>query len=74
MEWIFPYENSEHMKRQGRQAKGEKIKKSKLIAKEVLEIRKRCNMGQLQKDIAKDFNIYFSTVHKIKNKLTWKHI
>jgi group I intron endonuclease len=46
----------------------------KLTEEVVLEIRKRANNGELQKDISKHFGISKSSVSFIVNRKTWKHL
>jgi len=57
----------------GRQAKGINNGTSKLVEKEVLEIRKlKGHMRQI--DIAKLYNIHTDTVYRIWIGRTWKHL
>lgn len=54
---------------------GENCRLAKLTNKKVLQIRKLSFAGELtNKEIAKKFNIYHSTVYKIHKRETWKHI
>lgn len=53
--------------------KGTKNGNSKLIDKDLLEIRKLINEGNLmQKEIARRYNVSPQTICDIKNKRTWK--
>lgn len=47
---------------------------TKLTQIDVQEIRKRLELGYTQKEIAKDYNVNYTCIGKIKRKETWKHI
>ncbi len=54
---------------------GEKCHLSKLTEKEVIEIRKLCEEGNLtQEEIGQKFNVFRNTISQIKNRILWKHI
>lgn len=71
LEWATQAENIGHMVEQDRQAKGEKIARSKLTEQTVKEIRALSSGGHL---IAKSYGISYSTLKKIRKRKTWKHI
>jgi len=50
---------------------GEKHPAAKLNKSSVEEIRRRCNSGELLKNIAKDFGIHPGTVSQIKRNMLW---
>jgi len=59
----------------GTMIQGEKIYCSKLTAKQVLEIRKKWDQGDIQqKTLAKDYNVVPSTISAIVTRKNWKHI
>lgn len=74
LEWVYPSENSLHMKKCNRQATGEKVGNSKLCAKKVLEIRGLCKGGVSYNHIASTYDVYVSTIYKINKRETWKHL
>lgn len=51
---------------------GEKAPNAKLTADDVIEIRKRINLGITCMRIAADFNVAPSTIHAIKSGQNWK--
>ena len=66
--------NSLDWKNKGLSLKGEKNGSAKLKEKEVVEIKKLLNFGMKHKEIAKKFNIGTSSIHRIAQNITWKHI
>jgi hypothetical protein len=66
-----PKENSEDMKRKGRQLFGEKHNMVKLTEDQVKNIMKDSRM---QKEIAVDYGISQQQVSKIKRKERWNHL
>lgn len=53
---------------------GEDCHFSNLSTDDVIEIKKRISNGERNKEIAKDFGVYPSTISKIRVGKTWKHI
>jgi len=53
---------------------GEKHINHKLCDKDVLEIKIRLSEGELQKTLAKEFNVSTSVLNKIALGIAWKHI
>ena len=47
---------------------------AKLTEIDVQEIRKRLELGDTQKEIAKDYNVNYTCIGKIKRRQTWKYI
>lgn len=45
-----------------------------LTETQVIEIIKRLNAGELQKDIVKDYNIEVNSISNIKSGVTWSHL
>lgn len=72
LEWCTHVHNINHKVIQGRQAKGETHGMVKLNEKKIKKIRSL--KGFTQRELAKKFNVYESTIQKIINKRTWKHI
>ena len=55
-------------------AKGEKVYAAKLTAHKIIEIRHLRLSGQTYKQISKIFGVHPSTIERIINGKTWKHI
>ena len=53
---------------------GEKHCSAKLTDSEALEIKERIFNGERNKDIAKDYNVKYSTISKIRTGKQWVHI
>lgn len=53
---------------------GEGNGNSKLTAKEVVEIRRRRESGELLKQIAPDYDISMSTISLIMKGILWTHV
>jgi hypothetical protein len=53
---------------------GEDHYRAKLTAEKVLEIRARVAAGEMQIDLAPEYGILESTISKVVNRQTWKHI
>ena len=54
--------------------KGSKHGLSKLIEKDILQIRQRYINGESGIKIAKDYGVSFSLIYKIIKKKLWKHV
>lgn len=68
-------DNISDMVTKGRQAKGVEHGESKLIDKEVIEIRKRYKTeGISQTELAKQYNISQMTIQRIIHNKLWKHL
>lgn len=67
-------DNMHDMKRKGRQAKGERVKGSKLTGALVLEIRRALYSGLNQRDIARMFGVCQQTISRINMRKTWAHV
>lgn len=74
--WLGTIEdNRRDMIEKGRQLKGENINGCKLNKEQVLEIREKYLTNKYSsRQLAKDYNVYHSTILRIINKKTWKHI
>ena len=78
LEWISHTDNVKYSYKQGshkgRQI-GEKNNKAKLTEDQVIEIRQKYDSGEMtQMELAKEYNVGWSTIHNIVFRLTWKHI
>ncbi len=75
LEWVNRTENINHAFKNGlmNDRHGIGNSQTKLTEKQVLEIRKLYPKFK-QKELAKKYNVYFSTICKIINRKTWKHI
>jgi hypothetical protein len=71
-----PKENMEDRENKGRgnQPKGEKQHLAKLTEQQVLEIRQKYANNIYTYELAKEYNVNKSTILRIVNKKTWKHI
>lgn len=67
-------ENSEDMVSKGRSAKGSKVGNAKLSENQVEEIKKLLSNGVVCNYIAKQYNVNFSTIARIRDSKTWKHV
>lgn len=67
-------DNMKDRNRKERQARGEKIGKSKLKEEQVREIRKRALAGEVARIVGADYGISNSTVSAIKLGQSWKHV
>lgn len=78
LELITGSENINHsfvfLGRKARDMRGEKHPQVKLKENDVKEIRLRYSCGEIQREIAKDFDITRSQVSSIAIKRTWAHI
>jgi hypothetical protein len=77
LEWCTPKQNSAHMVKHDRQAKGEKNGDSKLKDGDIKWIKANYVRGNKNFDmnnIAKKFNVHPSTISLIISNKTWKHI
>ncbi len=67
--------NGSDMVSKNRQAKGSLNGSSKLTEEQVFEIRhKRLILNTIYEELAKEYNVYFTTIHKICNYESWRHI
>jgi len=67
-------ENSEDMVKKERSAKGSKVGTSKLKESQVKKIKKMIAEGVICNDIAKLYNVNFSTIARIRDRKTWRHV
>lgn len=67
-------DNKDDARRNGVNARGERINNAKLTSNNVREIRRRLFIGDRQPDIAKDFGVKPCTINFIKSGRTWKHL
>ena len=78
LEWISHTDNVKysykHDRHKGRQI-GEKNSKARLTEEQVIDIRRKYDSGEMtQMELAKEYNVGWSTIHNIVFRLTWKHI
>jgi len=73
LEWVTPKENSQHNIKLGLTTLGSDNHHAKLSEEDVITIRDRLAKGELQKDIAKDFNVTQPTISYIVTK-GWSHV
>ena len=57
-----------------RQAKGSRVKNSKLNEAQVLSIRKQLDLGATLQSLADLYNVKILTISRIKRRITWKHV
>lgn len=67
-------ENSADMVKKQRQSKGTDRHNHVLSESDVLEIRRKIDLGQTHKSISVEYMVDRSTIGHIKNRKTWKHI
>lgn len=70
----YPRYNSADMVLKDRQAKGSKNGSSKLTEDQVKEIKFKLNRGIPGTHLAKEYDIHFGTISKIKLGKIWEHI
>ena len=78
LEWISHTDNVKYSYKQGshkgRQI-GEKNNKARLTEEQVIDTRRKYDSGEMtQMELAKEYNVGWSTIHNIVFRLTWKHI
>lgn len=71
LEWVSVAENNIHAIKVLGKRRGSNQVNSKLNEQDIIKI--RCDNRKL-KDIAKDYGVYFSTIHKIKQRKNWTHV
>ena len=80
LEWVTPQENTDHANHLGllnfiNAPKGENSGSSILKNKDVLQIRDIYLTKNIsKKEISKLFNVSYTAIYKIINRITWKHI
>jgi len=67
-------DNVNDMLKKGRNPIGSKVGTSKLVEKDVIEIKKLLHLGKTSVEIAKDFNVTYQAIQLIKKNINWKHI
>jgi len=72
--WGDRRDNSDDMVRKNRQAKGEKVAAAKLTECDVREIRRLCEGGAVQREVASQFGVAQSNIAMIVQRRTWRHI
>lgn len=78
LEWTTHTDNVRYSykcgRHEGRQV-GEKNNKARLTEDQVIEIRQKYDSGEkTQMELAKEYNVGWSTIHNIVFRFTWKHI
>lgn len=58
----------------GRQSKGENVHSAKLTEADVINIRKEIARGIKQAELARQYNVAFTTINRIHRKRSWKHV
>ena len=76
LEWVYRIENINHAIKNGLHKVGEKCSSSKLTEKDVIYIRNLIEQNPKfnKSELARNFNIADSTIHKIVNVERWKHL
>lgn len=72
LSWKTSSENHMDKVRDGTHHRGERNPSNKITEEEILLIRKRCEAGEFQHTIAKDYGINSRHVSRIKLRRTWK--
>ena len=65
-------DNMADMRRKGRSNAGQRNGRSKLTAGDVLDIRARCAMGELHREIADSYGVCRQTVDFVASGKTWR--
>lgn len=66
--------NMRDMVEKGRASRGSKNFNAKFTDEEVKQIRIRCQKGETKLKVSEDFNVHRSTIERICNGETWKHV
>lgn len=72
--WGTSSENKQDKALHGTKQCGEKANGVKLKTNDVLEIRRRAASGERRIDIAKDFQLGISSIHRIIHRKAWAHV
>ena len=71
---VTPSVNVQHSYDAGRMPRGESRWNAKLTPPDIFEIRRRCETGETQSAIARDFGITPSHVSMIRSRRHWSHL
>jgi hypothetical protein len=75
LEWATTKENDQHARKNGlKKSYGEYNPKHKLKNHEVLDISRRLELGEREKDLANEFKVHRDTIHRIKIKKYWQRL
>ena len=74
LRWATSVENQKDVERHGNRVKGSDVFGAKLTEDDVREILRRCCRGELNPEIALEYNVSISTIHLIRHRKTWRHI
>lgn len=76
LEWSTVTQNNRDTVLHGRHftARGVESCHAKLTNEQVLEIRKRCEAGEVHERIAEDYGVKRNAIHSIHNRTSWKHL
>lgn len=72
--WATRLENNREKKDHGTELFGERRPNAKLTPDDIRSIRLRSDLGELRKDVARDFGINACTVSQIVHRHRWAHI
>lgn len=72
--WCTANENAEHKISHGTNVYGERVYGSKLTRQDVLKIRSLHKSGLGFTEIGRCFGVYYTTIRKIVQRQTWKHV
>ncbi len=74
LRWGTQQENMDDRAKHGNDPHGSKCARAKLIESEVLEMRAKSRSGNSNAELGREYNLARSTVGRIINRKTWKHI
>lgn len=74
LRWATRKENHADKKRHGTAQWGERCSKAKLTASIVVEIRRRLTFGELAVDIAREYGVCATSIYRIRDRQSWRHI
>lgn len=72
--WGTYAENAADRIRNGIFTRGERASRARFTEADIKAMRSRCANGEMQRDVAKDFNTAPSVVSQIVNRLRWSHV
>jgi len=75
LEWVTPSENNKHALQHGLKARGETHHNAKLTRRKVIEIRRLYATGEYSlAELGEMFGVHLTTISRIVNRETWKHV
>ena len=74
LRWGTKEDNTQDRLDHGRQIRGQQSPNTHLTEADVIQIRKELNEGVQGKDLAERFGVGTTTISRIKNRVSWRHV